>query len=111
MLVQINEHYAVDAASIVSIRFHEAARPSHGVIGNSLVLHVQGAVPVLCDLMHVPGKSAHEVFIDLVSTINKVTEPQGARLPDRELTCDRRLVSPDDYGYDACHHGDFDPGA
>lgn len=72
MLVQINEHYAVDAASIVSIHFHEAARPSHGVIGDSLVLHVQGAVPVLCDLMHVPGKSAHEVFIDLVSTINKV---------------------------------------
>jgi len=98
MLIQINEHYAIAAASIVSIRLHEAARPSHGVIGNSLVLHVQ-------------GKSAQEIFSDLVSTINKVTEPQGARLPDRGLTGDRRLVSPDDYGYDACHHGDFDPGA
>ena len=111
MLIQINEHYAVDTTSIVSIRLHEAARPSHGVIGNSLVLHVQGEGRVLCELMRVHGKSAQEVFSDLVSTINKVTEPHGARLPDRGLTGDRRLVSPDDYGYDACHHSDFDPGA
>ena len=113
MLIRINEHYAVDATSIVSIRFHEAARPSQGVIGNSLVLHVKGEGRVLRDLMHVPGKSAHEVFKNLVSTINTALASQGVEVPDHGLIGDALCKGhiTQDEGYVGHHHSDFDPGA
>ena len=57
--------------SIVSIRFHEAARPSQGVIGNSLVLHVKGEGRVLRDLMHVPGKSAGWIMVEHLEGFQK----------------------------------------
>ena len=114
MLIRINEHYAVEVTSIVSIRFHAAARPSHGVIGDSVVLHVHGEGQVMCDLMRVPGKSAHEACKDLVSAINTARVSRGLEAPSQGLTATPLaafVTQDEDYGYDGCHHSDFDPGA